>query len=169
MRHLIKFNEYASEDYQNTKDMISEFKSKKGTLEAIFSKNITILEIESQILTKVFGNNKENQNPLLIKYSNILKMKRNLDLINEETVEDGKRKSTLRTNIQKLKSQLIKYPESVDYYDQEISKIEDSIKKIDKRVSDRTKEISNIQSHLSEEDVEFKKMIGDYSKSIIAL
>lgn len=167
--YIYKFNEYASENYQSTKDMISEFKSKKGTLESIFSKDLTILEIDSQILTKVFGNDKKNQNPILIKYSNILKIRRKLDLIDNETIEDGKRKSDLKLNIHKLRNQSMEFPESVDYYDQEISKIEDSIKKIDKRVSDRVKEVSRIQTTLSRENVDFKKMIAEYSKSISGL
>jgi chromosome segregation ATPase len=165
MKYLKKFNE--ANDYKNSKLILDEFNSKKSILESIFDKkDYTISQIDADILTKVFGGKKENQNPLLSRYSNILKMKRRLDLIDGETIEDGERKKSIKKSIQDLKNQSVRYPESVDHYDIEISKLEDSIKSIDERVSDRSQELLDIQKSIHEEELEFKDMISDYSDTI---
>lgn len=167
MRYLRRFNEDLSDEYKNVEILLKEFNSKKSALESIFdnSDEMTISEIESQILSKVFGGKESNQNPLLSRYSAILKIKRNINLIEEESNGDHKRKEEIKNDIRSLKTQSVKYPESTDYYEGEISKLEDSIKEIDSRVSSRSKEISEIQVELGEEESGFKEMMDKYSKS----
>lgn len=166
MKYLRRFNEAeVVEDYRNSKEIVKEYNSKKSTLESIFAKkDYTISEIESDIISKVFGGKKNNQNPLLLRYSNILKMERSLNIITGETIDDGKRKESIKKEIRDLKNQSVKFPESVDYYDDEISKLEDSIKKIDTRISDRSKEFGEIQIKFQEEKRKFDQMVIDYSK-----
>ncbi len=165
MKYLRRFNEDVS-DYKDTSSVLKEFNTKRGILESIFrSKSISDSEIESQILSKVFDGEDGNQNPLLSRYSTILKIKRHIDLIEEESSGDQKRMDQLKKDISDLKSRSISYPESVDYYETEISKAKGSILEIESRVSERSKKISEIQSKLDKEESEFKDMVNEFSKS----
>ena len=166
MRYIKRFNEAVLEDpkYKNSKSMVDEYNAKKSILDSIYSKDgITNSQIESEVLVKVFSGKKESQNPILAKYSNLLKMERRLRMIEGESQDDVETKQSMLSNIQNLKSQSIKYPDSTDHYDREIAKSQDSIKKIDIRSSDRSKEVSDIQKILQKQRIEFKNMIKDYS------
>ena len=162
-----KVNESDDIPHSDSKLMVSEFNSKKGMIESIFSqKNLTSSQIDSNILTKVYGGDKNKQNPLIDKYVSVLKIERNLIKIENESSSDDKRKSDLKKNIQDLKNQSVDYPESLDYYSVEISKIEDSLKNIEKRVSERSKNLSELKKELDDSNQEFDEMMNKYIQSV---
>lgn len=169
MRYLKKFNE-ADEKPSEFKDAdfyLREFNGKKSTMDSIYSNDDrTDAQIESDILNKVFGGKKESTNPLLSRYSNILKMNRRLRRMEKETQDDIKRKDDINSDIKNLKSDSSKYPESSSYYTKEISKLQASIKDIDRRISDRKNDVSKIQKLLQRETVDFKSSIVDFRNSL---
>lgn len=144
---------------------IKEFKSKKNSIDLIYTKTDNDVDLKKKIeqLTGPEVSSKKDRNPFIVEYLNVSEMKRRMDKIRKELVDDkiklddfneelknatdstqkvsinqkisdiNKRMGLSNTSISKLKSDITKYEKELN----------DRMLKSEKEMKDYIKKISN--------------------------
>lgn len=181
MKHLNSFNRFESvyldqlgkgetikSDVEDStlKDIENKLKfynQKKSTLDSIFiNKNYDDSKVRSEILSKVYSNDRNIKNDLLSKYEGILWIRRNIDRVQNDIKEIPVEKSKLSKELSNLEKMILASDGDLkkDISDS-ILTIQSKIKSLNDKTSSNSVKIKELESKLKEEEKSFSVIQKD--------
>jgi hypothetical protein len=163
--NIIDSNDKANSDaLQSIKKDFEEFKSKKSSVESIFSKlDKTDSEVDDELQKNVFNNQKDSnkRNKYLTLLTSLYKLKRRVDKIILSIEKDKEKQSEVQKQISDLIDRFnqLQNSDQKAVVDSQRKKSEEYLKEIKMKISQNQKELS-----LSEKNYEKKK--EDFEKTM---
>ena len=144
------------------RDIISEFKKKKGVIDSIFSKDNEDGKIDSLILKDVFGGDSKLQNPICKGYVSMKRVERSISKIDDSLVDFKNDISDINQRISDLNDKSSSNPDMSDYYNSQILNQKKSIDNVNKSISERNKRMLDLKKRISEEKKAFKSILSRF-------
>jgi hypothetical protein len=138
---------------------ISEYQTKKSQIADIYKKAKTIEEAQ-ELIKPIIGDPKLG-NPFLIKFNNISRIEKEVELLHDEIVKDKIRADDMRSE-----ANLVEDSETKAAAMGKVTDIQNRIADKNKKILDKTKEFEELdKAHIKEIEV-MKKDMNDYIKKI---
>jgi len=146
----------------SNKEIMSEFNSKKGSIDVIFSKGYKDGELDSEILKKIFGGSSKSQNPICKGYISMKRIERSIKKIENSLLDFKDDIKEINDKMSDLRSKAISNPDMLDYYNNQISNQKLSLDTVNKSISNKQKSIQDLKKRVSEERNNFKSTMSKF-------
>jgi translation initiation factor 2B subunit (eIF-2B alpha/beta/delta family) len=154
----------SEEEIAQIKDLLGEFNQKKGILNSIFNaKDKDRIRLESDILSKVYSGDKNDQNRLLKKFESVLWIEWELKNSESDLKSIPKEKSKLlkeKTNLEKvslvvggkikkdISNSLITIQNKLDSIEEKNKNLRDKIENLKKKIDEEKEEFSRFEKEI---------------------